>query len=143
MKFIGTNSNLRSEAEFTAIGKSSGGIPINCGGIDLIEKLFSCLRISRDDPVAVMRTVRFNVMNGCCCRIDDFNGKNQVKKFGPIIFRSRRLKRRVIELSEKGMRSGIAAKAAELRWQKIFLQESRESGWFQSNYKHRVADIWH
>ena len=38
MEFLGADAHLRAKAELAAIGESRGGVPINRGGIYLLEK---------------------------------------------------------------------------------------------------------
>ena len=43
MHFLGTNADLSSQTELTAIGKPGAGIDLNTGGIHLIKKAHGCL----------------------------------------------------------------------------------------------------
>src|SRR5258708_5306621 len=87
MQAVGANTDLGSETEFCPIIKSGGCIPKHGRGIDLVEEFIRRLLITRDDGIAVVRTIGFNMADriGKACHYPD--GKNEIEVFGsPILF---------------------------------------------------------
>src|SRR2546430_13480984 len=61
MKLVSANTNFRAEAKFAAISKSRGRVPVNRGGIDLVEEFLSPRGVAGDDDIAMMRATFFHV----------------------------------------------------------------------------------
>src|SRR6185295_14965932 len=54
---VGADADFRTHAEFSAVSETRRGVPINRGGIDLIEKSFRRRFVLRHDAVGVRGAV--------------------------------------------------------------------------------------
>ena len=63
MKLVSADTNFRAEAKFAAISKSRRCVPVNRGGIDLVEEFLSPRGVAGDDDIAMMRATFFHVRN--------------------------------------------------------------------------------
>src|SRR5258708_39319895 len=82
MQAVGANTDLGSETEFCPIIKSGGCIPKHGRGIDLVEESIRRLLITRDDGIAVVRTIGFNMADRISKACHYLDGKNEVEAFG-------------------------------------------------------------
>src|SRR6185437_9425888 len=61
--FVSADADFGAHAKFAAIGEARGGIPINRGGIDLVQKLFGASFVRCDDAVRVRRAIMIDVID--------------------------------------------------------------------------------
>src|SRR6266704_4407872 len=69
--FVGANSNLRAHAELAAVSEPRRGIPIDGGGIDLIQELFRARLIASNDAIGMGRAIFADVIEGLFDTIHD------------------------------------------------------------------------
>ncbi len=96
MESIGANPDLRPKTKFVAVIKTGRGIPKHDGTINAGEKFFCSRAVRCHNGVRMVRTMRLNVRNRRRAIIDNFDGENEIQKFGAKIFRCGGLNRAII-----------------------------------------------
>ena len=85
MKFVSADTNFRAEAKFAAISKPRRCVPVNRGGIDLIQEFLSTRGVASDDDVAVMRAAFFDVLNRFFDVVHGAGSEDEIEIFrGPV-----------------------------------------------------------
>src|SRR5207245_2665323 len=64
VKLVSADTNFRAEAKFAAIGESRRCVPINRGGIDLVEEFLSPRGVTGNDDIAMVRATFVHGRNG-------------------------------------------------------------------------------
>ena len=82
MELVGRDADFRAESEFATVGKTSGDIVENTGGVDLAEKALGSGFITGDDGVGVVRAECVDVGDGLVEGIDDLYGQDEVEVLG-------------------------------------------------------------
>src|SRR5437870_12500026 len=86
MKLVSADPNFSAEAEFPTISKSRRCVPVNCGGIDLVEEFLSTRSVPGDDDITMMRATFFHVRNRVFDVVQDAGSKNEIEIFRCPIF---------------------------------------------------------
>src|SRR5438876_138584 len=86
MKFVSANTNFRPKAKFAAVSKSRRCVPVNCGGIDLVEKFLSTRGVAGDDDVAMMRATFFDVCNRVFDAVHGAGSEDEIEIFRCPVF---------------------------------------------------------
>src|SRR6266516_4819821 len=85
MKLVSADANFGAEAKFPAISKSRRCVPVNCGGIDLVEEFLSTGGVAGDNDVAMMRAIFFHMRDRVFDVLHGAGGKDEIEIFrGPV-----------------------------------------------------------
>jgi len=71
MQLLRTHAHFGAEAEFSSVGKTCGGIPVHCGGIDLTEKAPRVLLVISNDGLGMLCRITVDVRDGFVHSRDD------------------------------------------------------------------------
>ena len=82
MELLRGDAYLGTESELGAVGEAGGRVPIDAGGIDLVEEALCRAGIVGDDALAVARAVAADVEEGFVERIDHPDGHAQRQELG-------------------------------------------------------------
>src|SRR5712691_9641232 len=86
MKLVGADTNFRAEAKFPAISKTRRCVPVNCGGIDLVEEFLGTRGVASDDDIAMMRATFFHVRNRVFDVVHDAGSEDEIEIFRCPVF---------------------------------------------------------
>src|SRR2546426_1449229 len=86
MKLVSADTNFRTEAKFPAISKSRRCVPVNCGGIDLVEEFLSTRGVAGNDDIAMMRATFFHVRNRVFDVVHGAGSEDEIEIFRCPIF---------------------------------------------------------
>ena len=81
MEFLGGDTHLATQAEFTAVGKTSGGVDVHRRGIHRRCETVSSSGIGGDDGLRVMGGMSGDVSDGFFHVLHHANGEDIIQKF--------------------------------------------------------------
>jgi len=85
VKLVGADANFRTKAKFGTIRESRRCVPVNCGGIDLVQEFLSTRGVAGDDNIAMMRATFFDVLNRFFDVVHSAGGEDEIEIFrGPV-----------------------------------------------------------
>ena len=86
MKLVRADTDFRAEAKFAPVSKSRRCVPVNCGGIDLVEEFLSPGGVAGDDDIAMMRAAFFYVRNRVFDVVHGADSEDEIEIFRSPVF---------------------------------------------------------
>ena len=90
MQFLGRDTDLTAQAQFTAVDEAGGGVHDDRGGVHSLHPRLGVVAVLGEDRFAVTGAVTRDVADRLVERIDDLDGQYQVEELALVVLVTRR-----------------------------------------------------